>query len=67
MIGTIRPGKNVLKFKVLEKSEAPFRLVGFAITNGDFNPSDMFLNLKRWKDNFRNFSETCECFDCSSI
>merc|ERR1711862_608253 len=44
LIGVIRPGKNVLKFKTLEKdAEEPFRLVGFAITNGVFNPSDMYF------------------------
>jgi len=43
-IGVIGPGKNVIKFKTLEPdTEAPFRLVGFAITNGVFNPSDMYF------------------------
>lgn len=44
LIGVIQPGKNVLKFKTLEKdAEEPFRLVGFAITNGVFDPSDMYF------------------------
>merc|ERR1711862_935717 len=44
MVGVIGPGMNVLKFNTLDsEAEAPFRLVGFAVTNGLFNPSDMYF------------------------
>jgi len=44
MVGVIAPGKNVLKFHTLESNtKAPFRLVGFAVTNGVFSPSVMYF------------------------
>lgn len=46
-VGNIRPGRNVLKIEPLEQTDKPFRLVGFAITNGDYIPSDMYFKPEK--------------------
>jgi len=42
IIGTLHPGNNSVYIKPQEISEAPFRLFGYAITNGKKFPSKMF-------------------------
>ena len=41
-IGIITPGWNKVEIEILSKSKNPFRLVGFAITNGKIAPSKIF-------------------------
>lgn len=47
LVGEVISGKNTIKFTSLEASEFPFRLVGFALTNGDFYPSDMYFKPEK--------------------
>jgi len=41
-VGLLKPGVNDIVIRTLEKTESPFRLIGFTITNGEDTASRMF-------------------------